>query len=127
MADDRSMEATKTCRSCGRQIEWRRKWADCWNEIRYCSDACRRSKPDAIDHRLEQAILELLGNRAASATICPSEATRTVMADDWRDHLERTRRAARRLVAQGRIEIVQNGRIVDPSRAKGPIRLRRRS
>ena len=42
----------------------------------------------------------------------------------WREQLERTRRAARRLVANGRIEIVQGGRPVDPSTARGPIRLR---
>ena len=32
--------------------------------------------------------------------------------------------AARRLVDAGRIEIIQRGRVVDPSTAKGPIRLR---
>jgi hypothetical protein len=41
--------------------------------------------------------------------------------------MERTRCAARRLVDQGKIEILQNGRIVDPSFAKGPIRLRKKS
>ncbi|MCK6393919.1 DUF2256 domain-containing protein [Zoogloea sp.] len=24
-------------------MSWRRKWARCWDEVRYCSDACRRS------------------------------------------------------------------------------------
>jgi len=38
--------------------------------------------------------------------------------------MEPARCAARRLVAAGRIEIVQGGRVVDPSTAKGPIRLR---
>jgi hypothetical protein len=32
---------------------------------------------------------------------------------------------ARRLVARGEVEIVQSGRVVDPSTAKGPIRIRR--
>ncbi len=39
--------------------------------------------------------------------------------------MEKSRSAARRLVAQGEIVITQNGNIVDPSHAKGPIRLRR--
>jgi hypothetical protein len=39
--------------------------------------------------------------------------------------MERTRQAARRLTAQGIIEITQQGHLVDPSTAKGPIRLRR--
>ena len=33
--------------------------------------------------------------------------------------------AARRLVVQGTVEIAQGGRTVDPSTAKGPIRIRR--
>jgi hypothetical protein len=40
--------------------------------------------------------------------------------------MERVRMAARRLVARGELEILQKGRPVDPSRAKGPIRLRRK-
>jgi hypothetical protein len=40
--------------------------------------------------------------------------------------MEPARRAARRLVAVGRIEITQHGQVVDPSTAKGPVRLRRR-
>jgi hypothetical protein len=39
--------------------------------------------------------------------------------------MEPARRAARRLVAAGEVEIVQGGRVVDPSTAKGPIRIRR--
>jgi hypothetical protein len=38
--------------------------------------------------------------------------------------MEPSRRAARRLVAQGLVEITQKGRVVDPSTAKGPIRIR---
>jgi len=32
----------KTCASCGRTIEWRTKWARSWDDVKYCSDACRR-------------------------------------------------------------------------------------
>jgi hypothetical protein len=116
----------KTCASCGRRIEWRKKWERCWDEVKHCSDACRGNKPTAVDRRLEEIILELLSNRGAGATICPSEAARLVFPDGWRERMEATRQAARRLVAAGRIEIVQGGRVVDPSTAKGPIRLRRR-
>ncbi|WP_338068157.1 DUF2256 domain-containing protein [Nioella ostreopsis] len=35
---------TKTCASCGRPFAWRRKWAKVWDEVRYCSDRCRREK-----------------------------------------------------------------------------------
>lgn len=116
----------KTCATCGRRIEWRKKWERCWDEVKYCSDACRRSKPSDADRKMEDAIVGLLSKRAAGATICPSEAAREVFPDGWADRMEDARRAARRLVAAGRIEIVQGGRVVDPSTAKGPIRLRRK-
>ncbi len=45
--------------------------------------------------------------------------------DDWRPLMERARVAARRLVAAGEVEITQKGQVVDPSTAKGPIRVRR--
>ncbi|WP_243696130.1 DUF3253 domain-containing protein [Labedella phragmitis] len=79
----------------------------------------------ATDRRLEATILELLDKRAATATICPSDAARAVGDDDWRDLMEPARCAARRLVADGVVDITQGGNVVDPSTAKGPIRIRR--
>jgi hypothetical protein len=38
--------------------------------------------------------------------------------------MEPARAAARRLVADGEVEITQRGRVVDPSTARGPIRIR---
>ena len=116
--------AEKTCASCGRRIEWRKKWADNWDDVRYCSDACRRRKVQKVDAELESKILELLGTRASGATICPSDAARAVRPDDWRDLMEPARRAARRLVASGSVTITQGGTPVDPSTARGPIRIR---
>jgi hypothetical protein len=78
-----------------------------------------------VDRALEAAIERLLDARATSASICPSEAARAVDADGWRELMEPARRAARRLVAAGRLEITQDGRVVDPSTARGAIRLRR--
>ena len=37
----------KICAACGRPFTWRRKWAANWDEVRYCSDACRTGKRDA--------------------------------------------------------------------------------
>jgi len=119
----------KICATCGRRIAWRKKWARDWEGIRYCSAGCRRSPPGREDRALEDAILELLDERGRSKTICPSEAAKRVFGsgpdDPWRQEMERTRRAARRLVAAGAVEITQRGRVVDPSTARGPIRLRR--
>ncbi|TCK22620.1 DUF2256 and DUF3253 domain-containing protein [Pseudonocardia endophytica] len=114
----------KTCAVCGRTIEWRRKWADDWENVRYCSAACRRRGVKPVDRDLESAITDLLDARKAGATICPSDAARRVDPDGWRDLMEPARRAARRLVDAGTVEITQKGKVVDPSTAKGPIRIR---
>jgi hypothetical protein len=120
------MTAEKTCVSCGRRIEWRAKWERDWDKVKYCSAPCRRRGVTAEDRLLEQTTLTLLADRAASATICPSEVARTVGTEEtWRSLMEPARRAARRLVASGQVEITQRGRVVDPSTAKGPIRVRR--
>lgn len=115
----------KTCASCGREIQWRKKWEKNWADVKYCSDACRRRGIRPVDEQLTASIRELLAARAASATICPSEAAKAVGGDDWRDLMEPARRAARRLVAAGEVEITQRGQVVDPSTAKGPIRIRK--
>lgn len=116
----------KTCVSCGRTIEWRKKWERDWDSVRYCSSGCRRRGVTTVDQQLESAILDLLAQRAASSSICPSDAARVVgSADDWRELMEPARRAARRLVAAGEVEITQKGSVVDPSTAAGPIRIRR--
>lgn len=127
MSGDRDIELT--CASCGRRIEWRAKWAREWPNIRYCSDACRSRKVRPVDRALETSIRELLAARPRGATICPSEAARAVAGDGgegWRELMEPARAAARRLVAAGEVEITQGGRAVDPSTAKGPIRIRTR-
>jgi hypothetical protein len=116
---------SKPCVSCGRTITWRKKWERNWDEVRYCSDACRRHRVNDTDRALEQAILSLLDARAGGATICPSEAARTVGDDGWRELMEPARAAARRLVAAGEVVITQGGAVVDPSTARGPIRIRR--
>jgi len=117
---------TKPCRSCGRTITWRKGWERDWEAVAWCSDACRRAGVSATDEALERAVVDLLAARARGATICPSEAARAVGGDDWRPLMERARAAARRLVARGEVEITQGGRVVDPSTAKGPLRVRRR-
>lgn len=78
-----------------------------------------------VERRLERVILDLLDRRASMSTICPSEAARAVDSDSWRDLMEPARRAARRLVGAGEVEVTQGGKVVDPSAAQGPIRIRR--
>lgn len=119
-----SKQAEKVCVRCGRTMQWRAKWAKNWEQVKYCSDQCRRARVTATDTALEDAIVTLLGARARDASICPSEVARQVGGESWQSLMEPTRMAARRLVAQGKVQITQGGKVVDPSRAKGPIRIR---
>ncbi len=115
---------SKTCAACGRTIEWRKKWARDWDDVKYCSQACRRRGVTSQDVDLERRVLEMLATRSRASTICPSDVARAVAPDDWRPLMEPVRRAARRLVDRGEVEITQKGSVVDPSTAKGPIRIR---
>ena len=39
----------KTCVACQRPFAWRKKWERCWDEVRYCSERCRRQR-QVSDH-----------------------------------------------------------------------------
>jgi len=44
---------TKICVVCQRPFVWRKKWEKNWDEVKYCSDACRmksRTAQKAISH-----------------------------------------------------------------------------
>ena len=124
------MQPPKTCVSCGRTIEWRKKWERNWDQIRFCSNKCRSRKVRQIDRDLEAAILNIIDTRSRDASLCPSAAAKAVAEErglnDWRRLIEPARSAARRLVQRDLVEITQQGSVVDPSTAKGPIRIRTR-
>ncbi|HWG93456.1 MAG TPA: DUF2256 domain-containing protein [Mycobacteriales bacterium] len=104
------MREPRTCASCGRTITWRRKWDRDWDAVRWCSVACRRrGAPDP-------ALLDRL--RALAPVDLDDAAARLG------EEREAVRSAARLLVAEGRGQLVQRGRVVDPSTARGPVTLR---
>ncbi|MEL6345849.1 MAG: DUF2256 domain-containing protein [Myxococcota bacterium] len=118
----RAEPSPKWCATCGRIIEWRKKWADDWDHVRYCSKRCRRNKPDRDDAAIEQWLRAALsGGRAVDPM--QAQAALDTPVDDFR---ERARSAARRIAAAGDAVIVQQGRPVDPSAAKGDFFLRSR-
>ncbi|NBX37151.1 MAG: DUF2256 domain-containing protein [Planctomycetes bacterium] len=41
----RPVPPPKQCACCQRPFTWRKKWARDWENVRYCSDACRRRGP----------------------------------------------------------------------------------
>ena len=34
---------TKVCVHCNRPFTWRKKWEKVWDEVKYCSDKCRKA------------------------------------------------------------------------------------
>ena len=92
----RSALPTKDCVVCGRTITWRKKWERDWEQVRYCSDACRRSGISDTDRALEAALVDLMARVVAGGTVCPSQAARAVAPDDWRPLMPAARSAARR-------------------------------
>ncbi|MEI8026915.1 MAG: DUF3253 domain-containing protein [Pseudomonadota bacterium] len=110
----------KICDSCGRIIEPRKKWAKNWDQVKYCSDRCRKHKHKDL---YEEKIIALLVSCSYSKTICPSEVLFESEKKD-KSVMEKARSAARRLAAKDKIIILKDGIQVDPSKAKGPIRLK---
>lgn len=41
---EKSNLPTKICLTCNRPFVWRKKWAKVWDEVKYCSDACRAKR-----------------------------------------------------------------------------------
>jgi hypothetical protein len=75
------------------------------------------------DTKIENEILRLVAERGPDKSISPSDLAR-VMSPEWRQMLSAVRRAATRLAAAGRIDILRKGKKVDPADVKGVIRLR---
>ncbi|MBR9803956.1 DUF2256 domain-containing protein [bacterium] len=44
MANAKDQLPEKVCPICHRPFRWRKKWARDWDNVRYCSDRCRREK-----------------------------------------------------------------------------------
>lgn len=45
---NKSSLPSKPCVACGRAMSWRKRWARTWADVKYCSEACRRSR-DKVD------------------------------------------------------------------------------
>jgi hypothetical protein len=73
-------------------------------------------RPD--DARIAEVLMDLAQRRRTGASFCPSEAARA-LSGDWRPLMPEVRRVAATLP----LVATQQGRPVDPVRARGPIRL----
>lgn len=114
----------KTCVTCGRRIAWRKKWERSWDQVRYCGDGCRRRGVRPDDERLEAAMRSLLAGPEGKRGIDPEQVGAMLAGESGKELTEckeRSRNAARRLVAKGLARLQQAGRDVDPSTARGPL------
>ncbi|TVT39395.1 DUF2256 domain-containing protein [Hymenobacter setariae] len=39
---------TKICATCGLPFEYRKKWRNNWEAVKYCSEKCQRNKEKAV-------------------------------------------------------------------------------
>ena len=69
----------------------------------------------------EEAILALLAERGAGATICPSEAAKRIDANDWRDRMTEVHAATDSLAARKRITLSWKG--IPLNARHGPYRI----
>lgn len=122
------MKKTKVCEYCGISFEWRKKWEDCWKEVRFCSDQCRKASTRKWAGKAEEAILELLGKGKPGQPHNPDEAARALVTDqnsrEWQSALREVMCAARRLSRQNKLLITRKGKAISPDEVKGVVRLR---
>ena len=104
-------------------MEWRAKWADCWEDIQTCSKACRKLGIRSLDRQLEQLHLAYLDAAPAGGVVCPSRAPKSLRPDAWAPLMNRAHAAARRLAHRGELVLVHHNTILDPSHARTPYAL----
>jgi hypothetical protein len=44
MAHKKTNLPTKTCPVCEKPFAWRKKWERVWDDVKYCSERCRRTQ-----------------------------------------------------------------------------------
>ena len=49
MPQTRNDRSEKTCPTCGRPFAWRKKWERDWDQVKYCSIACRKARKPPPD------------------------------------------------------------------------------
>ncbi len=85
---------------------------------------------ETLSQLIHACVLEVLAKHLGDERgVCPSEVAMMAAEDlpvEWRDLMRPVRMVAARLAEQGRLEILQNGSIVNIREVRGDVRLRLR-
>ena len=73
---------------------------------------------------IEAEILQRTTERGPGKSICPSEVARALAPEKWQPLMGPIRKAAAKLSAAGRIDILRKGKPIAPDAIHGVIRLR---
>jgi hypothetical protein len=75
------------------------------------------------EQEIRNRILTFTKKRGPEKSVCPSEVTRDLFMDVWRDHLDDVKGVAKKMQNEKMIRITQDGKDISIDKAKGPIRL----
>jgi hypothetical protein len=85
---------------------------------------------ETLSQLIHACVLEALTRHVGDeAGVCPSEVARMAAEDvpvEWRDLMRPVRMVAAQLAEQGRLEVLQHGRVVNIREVRGDVRLRLR-
>ncbi len=115
----------RSCSSCGRSFTWRKSFAKNWEDVKYCSKACRKRKLSKIDQQIENIILKLLESQPHPTPLTTGQIADLLDFGNDKNLLESIKRAVRRLEAKSFVIITQDGKRVDSSTAKGHLQIRK--
>ncbi len=119
-------ELSKNCQWCYRPFEFRKKWEDVWEQVKFCSDQCRndsKNKKKILNReQIEAAVMEMTKARSPKS-LCPSEVVRQLF-EDWRPEMEPARQVCRKLHIEQKIVITQKEVPIKELNFIGPIRIK---
>jgi Protein of unknown function (DUF3253) len=85
---------------------------------------------ETLSQLIHACVLEVLTKHLGEDQgVCPSEVAIMASEDvpiDWRDLMRSVRMVAAQLAEQGRLEVLQNGKVVNIREVRGDVRLRLR-
>jgi len=61
---------SKICAACNLPFNWRKKWEKVWDEVKYCSERCKKSKSKPWTAHLPPKVSAFAESRQTSEKYC---------------------------------------------------------